>query len=66
VTERRTKTDFRAHQIKELVDERYSEAKKIVLVIGNLNTHTLLLPSTKPLCLLTAGCDDVASGNIEA
>jgi transposase len=39
VTERRTKTDW-AHQIKELVDERYPEAQKIVLVMDNLNTHT--------------------------
>jgi len=39
VTERRTKTDW-AHQIKELVDERYPEAEKIVLVMENLNTHT--------------------------
>ena len=39
VTERRTKTDW-AHQIKELVDERYPEAEKIVLVMDNLNTHT--------------------------
>jgi hypothetical protein len=39
VTERRTKVDW-AHQIKELVDVRYPEAKKIVLVMDNLNTHT--------------------------
>ena len=39
VTERRTKTDW-AHQIKELVDERYPQAEKIVLVMDNLNTHT--------------------------
>jgi hypothetical protein len=39
VTERRTKTDW-AHQIKELVDERYPEAERIVLVMENLNTHT--------------------------
>jgi DDE superfamily endonuclease len=39
VTERRTKTDW-AHQIKELVDERYPEAEQIVLVMDNLNTHT--------------------------
>ena len=39
VTERRTKTDW-AHQIKELVDVRYPEAKQIVLVMDNLNTHT--------------------------
>jgi hypothetical protein len=39
VTERRTKTDW-AHQIKELVDVRYPEAERIVLVMDNLNTHT--------------------------
>jgi hypothetical protein len=39
VTEHRTKVD-RAHQIKELVDERYPEAQKIVLVMDNLDTHT--------------------------
>jgi transposase len=39
VTERRTKMDW-AHQIKELVDERYPEAERIVLVMDNLNTHT--------------------------
>ena len=39
VTERRTKCDW-AHQIKELVDERYPEAERIVLVMDNLNTHT--------------------------
>ncbi len=39
VTERRTKMDW-AHQIKELVDERYPEAEQIALVMDNLNTHT--------------------------
>jgi transposase len=39
ITERRTKTDW-AHQIKELVDARYPEAERIVLVMDNLNTHT--------------------------
>ncbi len=39
VTERRTKKDF-AKAIKELVDERYPDAEKIVLVMDNLNTHT--------------------------
>jgi transposase len=29
-----------AHQIKELVDERYPQAERIVLVMDNLNTHT--------------------------
>jgi transposase len=39
VTEQRTKVDW-AHQIKELVDQRYPEAEQIVLVMDNLNTHT--------------------------
>jgi hypothetical protein len=39
VTEQRTKVDW-AHQIKELVDVRYPEAERIVLVMDNLNTHT--------------------------
>jgi transposase len=39
VTERRTKVDW-AHQIKEMVDVRYPEAERIVLVMDNLNTHT--------------------------
>lgn len=38
VTERRTKIDF-AEVIKELVDEHYWYAEKIVLVMDNLNTH---------------------------
>jgi DDE superfamily endonuclease len=40
VTERRTSIDF-ATVIRELVDECYPEAKKIVLVMDNLNTHKL-------------------------
>lgn len=39
IKEQRTKTDW-AHQIKELVDLRYPEAERIVLVMDNLNTHT--------------------------
>ncbi len=38
-TERRTKADWAA-QIKDLVDVRYPEAERIVLVLDNLNTHT--------------------------
>jgi len=38
-TEHRTRVDW-AQQIKELVDERYPEAERIVLVMDNLNTHT--------------------------
>jgi transposase len=39
VTERRTAIDW-AYQIRDLVDKRYSEAKRITLVMDNLNTHT--------------------------
>lgn len=39
VTDRRTTQDW-SHQIKKLVDEDYPEAKKIRLVMDNLNTHT--------------------------
>jgi transposase len=39
VTQRRTKVDW-AHCIKELVEEHYPLAEKIVLVLDNLNTHT--------------------------
>lgn len=38
VTDHRKKVDF-AHYIKELVDVHYSRAKKIILVMDNLNTH---------------------------
>jgi transposase len=38
-TERRTKSDWAA-QIKDLVDVRYPEAERVVLVLDNLNTHT--------------------------
>jgi len=38
VTERRTKADW-AQQINELVDVRYPEVERIVLVMDNLNTH---------------------------
>jgi hypothetical protein len=40
VTDRRTRIDF-AHCMRELVDEWYPEATKIVLVMDNLNTHTI-------------------------
>lgn len=38
VTRQRTKVDW-AHFIKELLDERYPDADKVVLVMDNLNTH---------------------------
>jgi transposase len=39
VTQRRTKKDW-ALVVKELVDQMYPHAEKIVLVMDNLNTHT--------------------------
>lgn len=39
VTVRRTKRDWAAF-VKELLDGRYREARKIVLVMDNLNTHS--------------------------
>lgn len=39
VTDRRTALDW-AQQIKTLVDVRYPDAERIVLVLDNLNTHT--------------------------
>ena len=38
VTERRTAVDF-AHVVRDLADVHYPAAKKIVLVMDNLNTH---------------------------
>lgn len=40
VTTRRTKTDF-ARQVKELVDVHYRRARKMTLVMDNLNTHRM-------------------------
>lgn len=40
VTDQHTKVDW-AHVIKDLVDAHYPEKKKIVLVMDNLNTHTV-------------------------
>ena len=39
VTDHRTAVDW-AHQVKFLVDVRYRDAEKIVLVEDNLNTHS--------------------------
>jgi DDE superfamily endonuclease len=39
VTARRTRVDW-AHLIRELVDVRYPDAERLVLVQDNLNTHT--------------------------
>ncbi|MGP8337824.1 MAG: IS630 family transposase [Methanosarcinaceae archaeon] len=38
ITERRTRIDW-AHFIKEMLEERYPDAEKVVLVMDNLNTH---------------------------
>jgi hypothetical protein len=40
VTEHRTRKDW-AQQIKEMLDERYPDAKKVRLVLDNLNTHSV-------------------------
>jgi hypothetical protein len=40
VTERRTKRDW-AEFIREIVDVHYPQAKKVVLIMDNLNTHVL-------------------------
>ncbi len=40
VEKRRTKVEF-AHFMRRLVDKEYIEAEKLVLVMDNLNTHTL-------------------------
>ncbi len=40
VTSRRTKLDF-AQQMKELVDVHYPKAKRITVVMDNLNTHKM-------------------------
>lgn len=48
--QRRTMTDW-AHQIKRLLDEDYPDAKKVVLVCDNLNTHkaAALYKTFKPI-----------------
>ena len=38
ITERRTRVDW-AHFNKEMLEERYADAEKVVLVMDNLNTH---------------------------
>lgn len=39
ITEHRTQIDW-AHFIREMLEERYPEAEKVVLVMDNLNTHS--------------------------
>ena len=40
ITDRRTQLDW-AYFIKEMLEERYTDAKKVVLVMDNLNTHNI-------------------------
>ena len=40
VTERRTAQDF-AHCLRDLAETQYPDAEKIILVMDNLNTHSL-------------------------
>ena len=40
ITERRTKIDW-THYVREMLDDRYSDAQKFVLVMDNLNTHNI-------------------------
>ena len=40
VTERRTREDF-AHCLRDLSEQHYPDAEKIILVMDNLNTHSL-------------------------
>ena len=54
ITERRTRIDW-AHFIKEMLEERYADAKKVVLVMDNLNTHNIA-------SLYTAFAPEVARG----
>jgi hypothetical protein len=39
ITEHRTRVDW-AHFVKGMLDERYCDAEKVVLVMDNLNTHS--------------------------
>jgi len=40
ITERRTQVDW-AYFIREMLEERYRDAEKVVLVMDNLNTHAI-------------------------
>jgi hypothetical protein len=40
ITETRTRIDFATH-IKDMLDNRYPEAEKVILVMDNLNTHDI-------------------------
>ena len=39
ITEHRTQIDW-AHFIREMLEERYQDAERVVLIMDNLNTHT--------------------------
>ncbi len=40
ITETRTRIDW-AFQIRQMLDERYPDAQKVVLILDNLNTHSI-------------------------
>ncbi len=40
ITERRTRIDW-AYFVKEMLEDRYADAKKVILVMDNLNTHSI-------------------------
>jgi len=40
ITDRRTRIDW-AYFIREMLEERYADAEKVVLVMDNLNTHNI-------------------------
>jgi len=46
ITERRTRKDW-AKQIKQMLDQRYPEAIKVLLVMDNLNTHNVASPRSQ-------------------
>lgn len=50
VTEQRTAVDF-AHEVRDLLEVRYTHAEKVVLVMDNRNTH-----KPAPGCLHTSRC----------
>jgi hypothetical protein len=40
ITERRTRIDW-AYFVKEMLEDRYADAEKVILVMDNLNTHSI-------------------------
>lgn len=57
ITDTRTRVDW-AHFIKEMLEERYPKAHKVILVMDNLNTHNIA-------SLYTAFSPEVARGLVE-